>query len=114
MAANDEAPSQVYFFLELDLGSMTIVPTERARKSDGFRYRATILRKLLTYAESHRQGLHKKRFGMPVARVLTLTTSEDRAEGMRQAAETFAVRPPKVPPGLFLFAVRFAGDQLTA
>jgi hypothetical protein len=74
----------------------------------------TDLRKFLTYAESHRQGLHKKRFGIPAARVLTLTTSEDRAEVMRQAAEMFAVRQLKVPPGLFLFGVQPAGDQLTA
>ena len=84
---------------------MTIAPTKQLRESEGFIYRATILRKLLTYAESYRQGVHMKHLGIPAARVLTLTTTAARAEAMRAAAEHYVVGSQKVPPGLFLFGV---------
>ncbi len=65
-----------YVFLEVDRGTMTIAPTERVRRSDAFLYRATILRKFLAYAQSYREGLHRRQFGIPAARILFLTTSQ--------------------------------------
>jgi hypothetical protein len=109
----DGRASRTFVFLEIDRGTMTIAPARPVRESEGFPYRATILRKLLTYAESYRQELHKKHLDIPAARVLTLTTSPARAEAMREAAEHLVVGPQKLPPGLFLFGVQPAvGDPL--
>jgi len=108
--APDSAKSmRSYFFLEVDRGTMTIVPAERVRDSDAFAYRATILRKVLSYAESWRQGFHKALFGIPSARVLMLTTSAARSEAMRQATHELVIRPLRVPAGLFLFGSQSNG-----
>ncbi|MFO1186263.1 MAG: replication-relaxation family protein [Alphaproteobacteria bacterium] len=95
-----------YVFLEIDRGSMTIVPAERTRETEAFLHRTSVLRKFVCYAEGHRQGLPRKVFGIQSARVLTLTVSEDRSEVMRNAAEAHVVKPMRVPPGLFLFGVQ--------
>jgi hypothetical protein len=97
------APRRTFIFLEVDRGTMTIVPARQVRESDVFLFRATILRKLLTYAESYRQGLHRDQLGLPTARVLLLTSSPARAEAMRAAAHRFVVSGGRVPAGLFLF-----------
>lgn len=103
-AAQPDGPSRRSFlFVEIDRGTMTIVPARDVREREAFLYRATILRKLLTYAESYRQGLHKEHLGIPTARVLFLTTTQGRADGMREAARRFIVGDGKIPPGLFLF-----------
>jgi hypothetical protein len=96
-------PARSYAFLEVDRGSMTIVPSRQVRESEAFLYRATILRKLLAYAQSHQQGLHKSQLGLPIARVLFVTTSQARADAMRAAANQFVVKPLRLPTGLFLF-----------
>lgn len=100
----DGAAVQSFIFLELDRGSMTIVPTSRARESEGFLYRATILRKLLAYAESWRRNLHWERFAIPNARILFLTTTPERAEAMRAAAQTYVVDRGHIPSEAFVFA----------
>ena len=97
-----------YFFLEVDRGTMTIVPSEQVQESEAFPYRATILRKLYAYASSYRLGLHKEHFGIRSARVLLLTNSAARAEAMRKAASELVARLPDVPPGLFLFQLQTA------
>lgn len=94
---------QSFVFLEIDRGSMTIVPTARARESEGFLYRATILRKLLAYAESWRRNLHRERFSIPNARVLFLTTTPARVGAMRAAAKTYVMDRGAIPSGAFLF-----------
>lgn len=92
-----------FAFVEIDRGTMTIVPEKQVREREAFLFRATILRKLLTYAESYRQGLHQEILGIPTARVLLLTGSEARAVAMQQAAERFIIGAGRVPPGLLLF-----------
>jgi hypothetical protein len=100
-------PSRVaYIFLEVDRGTMTIVPAEHVRDSESFLYRATILRKLLTYAESWKQELHKTHFGISAPRVLTLTTTKARAKAMQSAATEHVVRRYRLSPGIFLFGVQ--------
>lgn len=101
----NEKPMRSYIFLEVDRGTMTITPAESARDSEAFLYRTTVLRKLLSYAESWRQGLHKLQFNIPAVRVLTLTTSAARAKAMRRVAQEIVVRPLRLPAGLFLFGV---------
>jgi hypothetical protein len=110
-AAADGKSTRTFVFLEIDRGTMTIAPAKQVREGDGFLYRATILRKLLTYAESYREELHKTHLGIPAARVLTLTTSAARAESMRKAAQELIVKPFKLPPGLFLFGVLRDGQN---
>jgi hypothetical protein len=106
----DGSAARSYFFVEIDRGTMTIVPSESVRDSDAFPYRATILRKLYAYADSFRQKLHEERFGVKVPRVLFLTTSEGRAEAMRAAADSFVTKPMRLPTALFHFDL--TGDNL--
>jgi hypothetical protein len=105
-----EPARRSYVFLEVDRGTMTIAPARRVQESDAFLYRATILRKLLAYAESYRLALHKEYLEIPTARVLFLTTSEVRAEGMRRVAHDLVVGPLGLPEGLFLFGVQSGDD----
>ena len=92
-----------FVFLEIDRGTMTIVPSKHVHESNVFLYRTSILRKLLSYATSHHLQLHKEHLGLPVVRVLFLTPSAARAEAMRLAASSFVIKPMRLPPGLFLF-----------
>ncbi|HEY1615606.1 MAG TPA: replication-relaxation family protein [Rhizomicrobium sp.] len=94
---------RAYFFLEIDRGTMTIVPSERVRDSEAFPYRATILRKLYAYADSYRLDLHKAQYGVQAPRVLLLTASESRVAAIRRAANEHVVKPLRLPPGMFLF-----------
>ena len=106
VARQETKPMQSYIFLEVDRGTMTILPAESVRDSEAFLYRSTVLRKFLSYAESWRQGLHKLQFNIPAARVVTLTTSSVRVEAMQRAAHDLVVRPLRLPPGIFLFGVQ--------
>lgn len=110
----DGSTIQSFVFLEMDRGSMTIVPTARGRESEGFLYRATILRKLLAYAESWRRNLHRERFAIPNARVLFLTTTSARAETMRAAAKTYIMDRSTIPVGAFLFGTADVRSLQTA
>jgi len=101
----DGSKARSYFFVEVDRGTMTIVPSERVRESDAFPHRATILRKLLAYADSFRLKLHEQRFGIKAPRVLFVTKSEGRADAMRLAAAEFVIQPMRIPEHLFEFAV---------
>jgi hypothetical protein len=96
---------QSYIFLEIDRGTTTIAPAERVRESDAFVHRTSVLRKLITYAESWRQNLHKAQFNIPASRVLTLTTSAARATAMRISARDLVSKNFRLPEGLFLFGV---------
>ena len=75
-----------YFFLEMDRGTMTIVPSERVRESDAFLHRSSILRKFVAYAESWRQGLHETHLNIRTPRMWTVTSSTGRARAIRRAA----------------------------
>lgn len=105
---------RTFAFLEMDRGTMTVAPARAVRESEAFLYRATILRKLLAYAESHRAASPREHLGIPIARVLFLTHSLARARTMQQAAERFVVNGG-APAGLFLFgAFQPGGDPLAA
>lgn len=107
----DGKAAKSHTFLEVDRGTMTVVPAASIRESEAFLFRSTILRKLLAYAESHRRELHKTHLGIPAARILFLTTSNARAEAMRAAAERFVLRPLNLPAGLFLFGAQAEGGS---
>lgn len=71
----------------IDRGTMTIAPSDAIRRSEAFLYRSSVLRKLFAYAVSHREQVHQKVLGVPVARVLLLTT--------KPAEPKKCERPPK-------------------
>ena len=102
---------RTFVFLEIDRGTMTIAPAKRVRESSAFLHRTSILRKLLTYGTSHHLQLHREHLGIPIARVLTLTTSLARAEAMRETAFNLVTRPMRLPPALFLFGALEASDD---
>lgn len=102
---------RTFVFLEIDRGTMTIAPAKRVRESSAFLHRTSILRKLLTYGTSHQLQLHREHLGIPIARVLILTTSLARAEAMRATALNLVTRPMRLPPALFLFGSLEASDD---
>jgi hypothetical protein len=94
---------------------MTIAPAQRVQESDAFLYRATVLRKLIAYATSWEQELHRTHLGIHAPRVLFLTTSYLRAKSMREAAQRYVVEPRGLPSGIFLFGSEpHANDPLDA
>lgn len=101
-----------YYFVEVDRGSMTIAPSETVRRSDAFLYRSSVLRKLLAYGVSHRDGTHQRHLGIPAARVLLVTTTASRAEEMRRVYQQLI--GPHLPhlDGLFLFRAPGGGSPL--
>jgi hypothetical protein len=85
---SDQPPA--YFFLEAGRGTM---PVSRQNLS-----RSSFQRKLFAYHATWNQGLHKTRFGFPGFRVLTVTTSTERMQGMIDACGEL-----EGGHGLFLF-----------
>lgn len=79
-----------YFFLEADRGTMPIF-----RRGTG---QTSFFRKLLAYASTWSEGLHRREFGFHRFRVITVTTSAGRAGALAEAA----ARLP-AGQGLFLF-----------
>ena len=63
------------FCLEIDRGTMPL-------KSSNFR-RSSILKKYLSYADTHNRGLAKENFDLRNFRVLMVTTTNERADKMR-------------------------------
>ncbi len=90
-------------FIEIDRGTMTIVPAERIRESDAFLHRSTVLRKLVAYADSWQQECHNQHLGIFAPRLLMLTRSAARAKAIRAAACELVVKERKLPSGVFLF-----------
>jgi DNA-binding transcriptional ArsR family regulator len=76
---NDESES--YFMLEVDRGEM---PVERFTNT----YRTYFAKKMLTYYEANRQQRHVHDLGLENFRVLTVTTTPERAEKMLNALRT--------------------------
>ena len=108
---NDGKLGRSYFFLEMDMGTMTIAPAESVRRSEAFLYRATLLRKCLAYAESWRQDRHRNHFGIGSARVLTHTTTEARSEAIKLATRSIE-QGMKLSAGFFLFGHGYARPSL--
>lgn len=101
-----------YWFVEIDRGTMTIVPSERVQESDAFIHRATILRKLAAYAESFGQELHRRHLGIPAPRTLLLTTSAARAQAMRRAAITIISPSQRIPTSAVVFGAPSANCDM--
>lgn len=93
-AEKGDPRARKYFFLERDRGTM---PIERADL-----YQTSILRKYLCYAETHRAGIHRDRFGMNNMRVLFVGKSKSRIDAMIRAFHDHMTA--LASPRLFLFA----------
>ena len=95
---------QSWYCLEADRGTMPITRSNRDQTS--------FQRKLLAYAATWSQNLHRNRFGWQRFRVLTVTSSTQRVQGIKEACQGLAHGH-----GLFLFldAATLAnqGDILT-
>lgn len=83
--------SRSYFFLEADRGTMPIQRTDPSKTS--------FFRKLQAYHATWKQGLHQRQLSLPRFRVLTITNSVERLQGMIHACHQLASAH-----GLFLFA----------
>lgn len=81
---------QCWYFLEADRDTMPINRSDLDRTS--------FQRKLLAYEATWSQNLHRTRFGWQRFRVLTVTTSSQRVEGIIEACQGLAHGH-----GLFLF-----------
>jgi hypothetical protein len=96
--------NQCWYFLEADRDTMPITRSDLDRTS--------FQRKLLAYEATWSQNLHRSRFGWQRFRVLTVTTSSQRVQGIIEVCQGLAHGH-----GLFLFldAASLAkhGDILT-
>lgn len=91
-----EGANRKFFFLESDRGTM---PTTRQSLD-----KTSILRKLISYAESHRRDIPARRYGLTNARVLIVTTGRQRIANIIAAYREHA--SALVSPKFFLFADR--------
>jgi hypothetical protein len=100
----DGSVVRTFVFVEIDRGSMTIAPSDAVRRSEAFLYRSSLLRKFLAYAVSHQNEVHQRHFGLPAVRILFLTSAQERATVMQQAAASIVLPHLNVSPDLFLFS----------
>jgi len=91
-----EGSNKLYFFLEADRGTMPL--TRKDVKQTSF------LRKLESYRDTYQNKLQEKYFGISNFRVLTVTTSKERAENL---VEVCKQNIDGVPAGVFLFSNQF-------
>ena len=82
--------AQCWYFVEADRGTMPI--------TRGNLDQTSFQRKLLAYEATWSQNLHRSRFGWQRFRVLTVTTSSERVQGIKEACQELAHGH-----GLFLF-----------
>jgi hypothetical protein len=90
-----------YFFLEMDEGTETIVPGKARLHDPSFWRDTSLLRKFVIYASAFETKAHQDTFGIPVFRVLTITTKPGRVAAMQEACRAHLGH---IAPGLFLFA----------
>lgn len=92
-------------FIEIDRGTETIEPTERQLKSERFWRDTSFLRKMLIYSAVFRTKAHQAQLGLPVFRVLTITTQSGRVRVMQNSFGRYLENgQDRVTPGLFLFS----------
>ena len=89
----NDTRKRAYFFLEADRGTMPIARNNL--------YQSSMQKKFLGYLAGHRAKRHSQRYGIGNFRVLTITTSADRANNM---IDNVKVLTGGRGSGLFLFA----------
>ena len=98
VAHSQLAPPQdrKFFFLEIDRGTMPVVRRRVEQTS--------ILRKLVAYNTTFREGVHRSRYGIDNMRVLIVGKSQKRVATIIEAFNENL--EGKIPPRLFLIADR--------
>lgn len=91
-----EGKNKAYFMVEIDRGTMPVTRRDIGQTS--------FARKLHSYADTFDRKLHLEQFGIKNFRVLTITTSKERAETMKAAFRSEIAA--KAPSGLFLFMTK--------
>jgi Replication-relaxation len=91
-----EGRNRTFFFLEADRGTMPVVRPGLDKSS--------LLRKLVLYGFTHEDGLHRKYYGLPNFRVLTVVPRRQRINTILAAHKQHTAR--LVPAALCLFADR--------
>lgn len=96
----------MYYLLEEDHETETIVPGAEVRSSEAFFRQSSIYRKFLVYTHAYRNHVAREWFGFDRAfRVLFVTGSRTRRENMQEAfQEHFMLSPIKAKAGVHLFA----------
>jgi hypothetical protein len=96
-----------FIFFENDQGTETIEPSVTRQRSPLFFQHSSILRKLVVYANAFQAMAHRDHFGILAFRVVTVTTTQQRAENMAQVCAAHVCSGAhSVRPGLFLFTDR--------
>jgi len=90
-----EGRNRKFFFVESDRGTMPVVRTNLAQSS--------LLRKLIGYAATHNGDHHKRVYGLPNFRVLTIVPGRKRIDSIVAAYREHAASIC-ASPRLFLFA----------
>lgn len=90
---------RMYFFLEADRGTMPVIRKSLSQTS--------FQRKLIAYATTWAQNLHRSRFGVARFRVLTVTTSAKRVQSLVNACGKL-----KSGHRLFLFSNSIIADDI--
>ena len=88
-ASRPEGRNRLFFFLEIDRGTMPVI-----RRADLFES-TSIFRKLLGFAGTWVRGVHTERFGLKHFQVLIITTSPER---VRTMVEAFKLLESRVVP----------------
>lgn len=91
-------------FLEIDMGTETIDPSDSKVRSLRFWKDTSVLRKFVVYAYAHKTGSYKEDFGVPTFQVLTITTNPEKVAKMQLAyRKRLSGVPHEVSPIRFLF-----------
>ncbi len=80
---NPEGKQHRFLFVEIDMGTETINPSDRVMKGKRNFWRgSSIMRKWVIYGQGFRNESHRKIFGIPTFQVLHITTTPERVQEM--------------------------------
>lgn len=96
-----EGQKRRYYFVEIDRGTMPITRRDILQSS--------IMRKVLSYADTYDRKLAERHFGVPGFQVFFVTTSEKRITAMQSAIA--ANDRLQCPANLFLFRTKVLPQQ---
>lgn len=91
-----EGRNRKFFFLEADRGTMPVVRPDLDKSS--------LLRKLVTYAYTYADAIHRQVYGLPNFRVLTVVPTQERVNTVKAAHKQYTAK--LMPDALCLLADR--------
>lgn len=91
-------------FLEIDRGTMTVMPSDQKLHTEKFWRDNSMLRKFLVYEFAFRTNAHKRQFGIERFQVLTVTNSAQHAVRMQAMYQKhLTAKPLEANPYRYLF-----------